>query len=503
MFRTGVEDIKLALRDLSEICRVVSLLFLLPTFFTLVYAKNYSIEYLVQKISFFLLPFAILYGLYMYFKRLPASKETKTKHIMMTISIAWLLIAVIGALPYILSNTLSPVDALFESMSGWTTTGMTMIEYPEILLDDGRDILFYRSLTQWIGGVGIIVLTLIVFLREGTAAIEYYSSEVGSLKIKPSIRKTIIETWKIYILYTVACIILLYLAGMNVYDAINHSLTALPTGGFSTRSDSIGYYQNPMVEMVLIVFMMVGGISFIIHYRAFEGKRSHIEKNIEFRYMMLLIVSMTAIFFFFLTENGLFNDFRISLFQTVSILTTTGFGTSDIAQWPVPTQTLLLVLMLVGGSYGSTGSGIKVLRAVVIWKAIIYSIKKFTFPKSVMVRFGVGDNPLNYDEITNVFAFFTTYMILIFAGIFILTSLGGYEGFDSLSVALSAISNVGPTYLPLFVESNGSMQPNPDWFDMPAVGKITLFLLMWVGRLEIFPVLILFTVFFRKRRGRK
>lgn len=504
MLRLEFNDLKIALHELSEICRMASFVFLIPVIFIFLYAQEYSVEYLLQKISVFAIPCAILYTLHIIFRKLHIEHKAKTKHILMTISIAWLLIAAIGSLPYILSDTLPPIDALFESMSGWTTTGMTMIDYPENLLEEKKDILLYRSLTQWIGGVGIVVLTLIFFLREGTAAIEYYSSEVGSLKIKPRIRNTIIETWKIYILYTVACIILLYMAEMNLFDAINHSLTALPTGGFSTHSESISYYQNPLVEFILIIFMMVGGVSFIIHYRIFEGKHSHILKNIEFRYMILLIVTVTCIsFFLFSGNNDVFGNLRTSLFQAVSILTTTGFGTSDIAYWPALTQTLLLLLMLIGGSYGSTGSGIKVLRVVVIIKTIGYSIKKIMLPKSAMVRLKVAENSLNYDEITNVFAFFTAYLIIVFLGACIVAELG-YGGYESLSISLSAMSNVGPTYLPLFTEEpDGSLQPNPGWFEMPDVGKITLILLMWIGRLEIFPALIIFTGFFRMKKKKR
>lgn len=506
MFKTSLEDIRVALHELSEILRATSFVFLVPVVFTLLYFRGNDIVILFERIMVFLVPFLTVYMFHLLFRRIPCKYEKKTKHIMMAVSVGWILIAAVGAIPYFLSGTLSPLDSFFESMSGWTTTGMTMIEYPENLLEDKKDILFYRSFTQWIGGVGIIVLTLIVFLREGTAAIEYYSSEVGSLKLKPSIRKTVNETWKIYILYTIACTILLFLVGMDrmdLFDALNHSMTALPTGGFSTHSESIYFFQNPMVELILILFMMAGGISFIIHYRAFEGKKSHISRNIEFRYMLLLVSLTTAILFIvFLADEGALNSLRISLFQTVSILTTTGFGTSDIAGWPVPTQTILLLLMLIGGSYGSTGSGVKMLRAVVIVKALVYSIKRFTLPKSVMLRLTVGDNTIDYDEITYVFAFFTTYLLITFVGAFILTAMG-YGGYESASASLSAISNVGPCSIPLFIENaEGETVTNDDWFRMPDSGKITLLLLMWVGRLEIFPVLVLFTIFFKKRRRR-
>ncbi|OYT52876.1 MAG: hypothetical protein B6U72_07320 [Candidatus Altiarchaeales archaeon ex4484_2] len=191
MFKTSLEDIRVALHELSEILRATSFVFLVPVVFTLLYFRGNDIVILFERIMVFLVPFLTVYMFHLLFRRIPCKYEKKTKHIMMAVSVGWILIAAVGAIPYFLSGTLSPLDSFFESMSGWTTTGMTMIEYPENLLEDKKDILFYRSFTQWIGGVGIIVLTLIVFLREGTAAIEYYSSEVGSLKLKPSIGKSI------------------------------------------------------------------------------------------------------------------------------------------------------------------------------------------------------------------------------------------------------------------------------------------------------------------------
>ncbi len=492
MLAIHTEDIKIASRDLGEICRIASFVFLIPILVTLYYTKSYDLFFLVKRISVFVIPALILYLLYLGFKKVRLDVPSKTKHMMITVSIAWLIVALIGAFPYALSGTLGPLDSFFESMSGLTTTGMTMIQFPEELLDGKRDVLFYRSLTQWIGGVGIIVLAMIVFLRKGTAAIEYYSSEVGGLKIKPSIKSTIIETWKIYGLYTLACFILLFLGGMTIFDAVNHSLTTLPTGGFSTHSESIGYFHDPVIELIIIIFMLVGGTSFILHFRAFEGKPSHLFRNIEFRYMIMLLVVGFVIcsYELYISDPGL-GDFQISLFQTVSIMTTTGFGTADIGEWAFLSKTILLILMLIGGSYGSTGSGIKVLRAVAILKTIVHSIKKAILPKTAVVRLKLGDKSIHYDEIIYVISFLAAYLIITLIGILVFTALG-YGGYESVSVSLSAISNVGPTYL-----------SSDAWFSIPDIGKIILILLMWIGRLEVFPVLILLASIVYKRKSHK
>lgn len=492
MLASHIEDIKIASHDLGEICKIVSFTFLIPIFVTLYYAKSYDFFFLVERVSVFIIPALILYLLYLIFKRIKVDGHAKTKHVMITVALAWLLIALVGSLPYLLSSTLNPIDSFFESMSGLTTTGMTMIEYPEDLLGDKRDVLFYRSLTQWIGGVGIIMLAMIVFLRKGTAAIEYYSSEVGNLKIRPSIRSTIIETWKIYSLYTLACAILLFLAGMTVFDAINHSLTTLPTGGFSTHSESIGHFHKPVIELVIIIFMLVGGTSFILHFRAFEGKPSQLFQNIEFRYMIMFLVIGFVIcsYELYISDPG-WGDFQISLFQMVSIMTTTGFGTADISEWTFLSKTVLLVLMLIGGSYGSTGSGVKVLRVVAILKTIFHSIKKAMLPKTAVVRLKLGDKSIHYDEIIYVASFLAAYLIITLIGVLVFNALG-YGGYESISVSLSAISNVGPTYLSWDA-----------WFSIPDIGKITLILLMWVGRLEVFPILILFASIVYKKKSRK
>ena len=534
MLSINSEDIGIALRDTSEILKVASVVFLIPIAVTLFYAGGYGYGAIINEISTFLIPSAILYFMHLIFKKSFGSytARTRTKHAMMTVALGWLIFALVGSMPYFLTGTLDPVDSFFESMSGWTTTGMTMIKQPETC---SNALLFYRSLTQWIGGVGIVVFALIIFMRHKTVAMDYYASEVGQLRIRPSIRNTVIETWKLYGLYTLACAVLLFLAGMNMFDAINHALTTLPTGGFSTHEESIAFFNNGLIEIIIMIFMFIGGINFILHLRLFEGMPSHLLENIEFRSMVWMVVIATVICFcglwghemptttpvtsiesmapvtsigsttttsvtsiasiMSLEYSNLIEAIKAieiletSLFQTVSIITTTGFGTADISKWDYLSKTVLLVLMLIGGSYGSTGSGIKMLRVIVVIKVIFYSLKKYMLPKTAVVRLKIHGNVLGYSEISQVIAFLSAYLFVILFGTMIFNYIG-YAGYEAVSISISAISNVGPVY----VMGDG-------WFNMPDTGKLTIVFLMWIGRLEIFPVLILLNSLFIKKRG--
>lgn len=498
MLSLNLEDIKVALRDLSEIFRIVSFIFLVPllvTMYMLVTGVVQDTMSIIGRISMFLIPALILYLLHLILKGITAEISTKTRHAMISVALGWLIIALVGSLPYILSDTLTPIDAFFESMSGWTTTGMTMIKDIESIHEDHADILFYRSLTQWVGGVGIIVMALVVFMRKGTVAMVYYSSERGERRIKPSIRGTIIETWKIYTVYTIACMILLYLAGMTPFDAITHSFSALSTGGFSTHTESIAFfYDKPLIEPILIIFMLIGAISFLIHFRIFEGNIRSLFNNIEFRYMLAIIsIAILAISSVLYTTSSLQNFlevFRETVFQSVAAMTCTGFSIVNIGEWPEVPQTVLMILMYLGGIYGSTAGGIKLLRLVVIVDVIYYSMKKLMLPRTAILRIKLGDKSIGGSEIFSVFGLSAAYLaIAIIGALLIMITNYNFNELQSMYLSLSAMGNVGLT------DVSGSA-----WFGMSVLCKIILALLMWIGRLEIFPVLILFTYLFGEKR---
>jgi len=366
---------------------------------------------------------------------------------------------------------------------------MTMFERPENI---PRDILFYRALTQWVGGIGIIVLALVVFMRKGTVARDYYSSEVGEQKIRPRIKGTIKETWKIYSIYTLACIILLYLAGMPFFDSVTQSFSALSTGGFTTHATSIGYYDNPFIEAILIVFMLIGAIGFLIHFRLFNGQYTALISNIEFRYMIGIILASIMIIFatFWLNfPSSVFDALRVSAFQAVAGMTCTGFSTIDLSDWPDLPITVLTLLMYVGGLYGSTAGGIKLLRFIIILRVIEHNLKRLILPKSAVFRIKLADKPIEDEEVFYVLGFSFAYVLVAILGTLAIMFLG-YSGIVSLFLTLSAMGNVG------LINIGGD-----SWFLMHRAGKLILIVLMWIGRLEIFPVLTIFSsLIFRKRR---
>lgn len=494
MYYLTLEDLKISLRDLAEILQVMAVVMLIPVFVTGIYTSSEkTISFLIE-ISAFLVPSILFYLLYRIFRSWGATESgTQTKHAFLTVVIAWMIIAVVGMLPFWIRGTLDPVDSFFESMSGWATTGMTMIETPELV---DKDILFYRSLTHLVGGVGIIALGLVVFLHTGKAAAEYYGSEVGAQQIKPGIKGTVTETWKIYLLYAFAGVILYYLAGMPFFDAVNHAWAAIATGGFSTKTASIGHYDSLLIEAITIILMLAGSISFLLHYRLFNGDVKTLVDNVEMKHMFFLILLSTLLIWGNLinanvdfNSSSLFQSLRQSVFQTVSSVSCTGFGTSDTGQWPELSQTIMMLLMYLGGFYGSTAGGIKLLRFAIVVKAIHYVFKRMVLPRNAVVTLRLGGKNISLNEILYVLGFSMAYLIVSLAGAASLMWLG-YTGYESMELSLSAMGNVGIVFV-----------TGADWYQMHDVGKIILALLMWIGRLEVFPILLLFMPIRVRRRS--
>ncbi len=489
MLHIDLEDIRIALKDSGQIFEIVSFIMLVPIAVTLYYSYNQDAISIIRKILAFVVPAVIFYVLYLALKKLRLEGTTRTKHAMITVALVWLIIPLIGSLPFLIRGILNPVDSFFESVSGWTATGFTMIRNVD---STSQDILFYRSLTEWVGGIGIIVLALVVFMRKGTVATVYYSSERGEQRIKPSIKNTVIETWKIYFVYTLASVVLLFIAGMGMFDAINHSFAALATGGFSKHTDSIAYFQSPLIEFILMIFMLIGSISFLLHFRVFSGGYKVIFRNVEFK--SLLVLLFTAVFVITLNlylqdgSKSLIDTLRDGSFQVVSSITTTGFSTVDIGKWPEFSQAVLMSLMYIGGFYGSTAGGIKLLRLVVIIKLIQYKLKKLILPKTAIVRMKIGSKALEGEEIMQSFGISSAYLIIAVLGGLVISSLG-YNMLPSLTLSLSAMGSVGL-----------SPVSGDAWFSMPVIGKFTIIALMWIGRLEIFPVLIFLGSFRIRKR---
>ncbi|AET66476.1 Trk-type K+ transport system, membrane component [Desulfosporosinus orientis DSM 765] len=408
---------------------------------------------------------------------------------------AWLLTALIGALPYALSGAVPTyLDGVFEAVSGFTTTGASVIDAVESL---PKSVLLWRSLTHWLGGMGIIVL-FIVFLPNMTGAVHLFNAEVPgptSERVLPRIRDNALKLWQIYFGFTVVQIILLIIVGMNWFDAVNHSFATMATGGFSTKNTSIAYYDNVGIELIIIIFMIIAGGNFGLYFQAWRSGFMKIIKDLEFQFYLLIIAVSTLIIAFSLwrsmgVEGG--NSLRQALFQVVSIMTTTGFASADFDKWPAVCKIVLLCLMFIGGSAGSTAGGIKVSRIILLFKHSWAELRRAIHPKAVInVRFAKRTvDPVMLNTISVFFFLFLS----IFAFASFLLAATGLEPLDAMSAVVVTLGNVGPGF--------GVVGPTTTFSSINAFGECVLIICMLLGRLELFTLLVLVQPeFWRSRKG--
>ncbi len=408
-------------------------------------------------------------------------------------ALVWLILTAIGSVPYFLayelvdkSIGLTPINGFFESMSGYTATGLTMYVHVEGL---PMSILFWRSLTEWIGGVGVIVLFLTVLIRRsGTVAHKLYAAEGRSDRIVPSVIKTARQIWLIYLGYTLAGALALYALGMPFFDSLNHSMTALATGGFSVRDASIGAYNNFAYMDVINVLMLLGGISFVLHSKILRFKIKEFLSNIEIATMFFIILFFS--FAISLSQYGFYfspQGIQHSTFQSISALTGTGFATQDLSRWNDFSKFSLTILMIFGGGYGSTASALKLIRVAVLLYAVWWTAKKVLLPEHAVMRFKLGGKFYSWDELSSVALYAWLYLVVLVLGALVFM-FSGHSAVDSLFEVASAEGNVGL--------SVGITSPT-----MPDYQKIVLIIEMWAGRLEIFPVLVLLFAPFKRKIG--
>jgi trk system potassium uptake protein len=404
------------------------------------------------------------------------------------VSLAWLAVGVAGALPYMLAGvTDSPVSAFFESVSGFTTTGSTIFADIEAL---PRGILFWRSLTQWLGGMGIIVLGIAVLPYLGVGGMQLFRAEAPGPtpeRLQPRITQTAKLLWAVYAGMTLVVALLYLLGGMSLYEAVLHSLTTMSTGGFSPRNASLAAY-SPYIQYVTILFMYLAGVNFALHYRALTGTAGRYLTDPEWRFftavtlLATLLVLASVLFSGAYAETGFERAFRDSLFQVVAISTTTGYATVDYLRWPVAPQFILLMLMFMGGMAGSTSGGMKAVRVLTLVRHSLTELKHSLHPRAVLVT-RLGRKALRTGELLNILAFVLIFVLLFVAGALALTLLGN-DLLTSIGAAASAIGNIGPGL--------GMVGPVENYGWMGPVSKLVLVFLMLVGRLELFTVLLLF-----------
>jgi trk system potassium uptake protein TrkH len=407
------------------------------------------------------------------------------------VTLGWVTMSLFGCLPYLLSGEIPTfTNAFFETLSGYTTTGASVLNDIESM---GHGILFWRSLTQWIGGMGIIVLTVAILPILGIGGMQLFVAEAPGVtpdKLKPRITDTAKRLWLIYLGLTVAEALLLQLGGMSTFDAVNHALTTMATGGFSTKQASIAHFTSPFIQYVIIVFMFLAGTNFTLTYFALHGKLKKVWGNEEFRYYFRAILLLTVFVTFVvrINDTDLEPAFRSSLFQLVSVVTTTGFVTEDYASWGPVITVLFFMLMFLGASAGSTAGGVKVVRHVILLKNSLLELRRQIHPSAVLpVR--LNKKAVSPEITFNVMAFMIIYFMIFVAGSLLMTILG-HDFMTSMGAVATCLGNIGPGF--------GSVGPVDNFYDVSTAGKWLLSALMLLGRLELFTVLILVTPYFWK-----
>lgn len=404
----------------------------------------------------------------------------------------WLMFSFFGTLPFLLTGAIPGfTNAFFETISGFTTTGASILNDIESL---SHGVLFWRSLTQWLGGMGIIVLTLVVLPVLGIGGMQLFAAEVPGPtpdKLHPRVKETAKRLWSIYLIFTGAEILLLWIGPMNLFDAICHAFTTMATGGYSTKQASIAYWDSPYIHYVIIVFMFLAGTNFTLSYFGLHLNFKKVFRNEEFRYYLgfILVFSVLIALGLILGEGrGVEQSFRGALFQVVSILTTTGYATDDYILWMPVLTMMILVLMFVGGSAGSTGGGPKVMRIMILIKNSTQELKRLIHPNAVIpVR--MNKNAVSNEVVTNILAFLAFYVVIAVTSMLIMSLLGNdFE--TSIGAVAATLGNIGPGI--------GAVGPAENFHDIAIAGKWFLSFLMLVGRLELFTVIVLFSPAFWK-----
>jgi trk system potassium uptake protein TrkH len=401
---------------------------------------------------------------------------------------SWLGLALLGALPFYFSGAMdSFVDCVFESMSGFTTTGSTILTRVEILPES---VLFWRALTHWLGGMGIIVLTLAILPLLGIGGMQLFQAEMpGPTKdrLAPRIQDTARILWSVYVLFTVTEVLLLILGGVSFFDAVCHSFATLATGGFSTHTSSVGFFNSVYVESIVIFFMFVAGVNFSLHYQGLRGRLSSYWQNEEFRFYVHLTAFAIVIIVVFNLIYGTYASFgealRTGFFQVTSILTTTGFGTADFDQWPPVCKILLVSLMFVGGCAGSTGGGIKHVRLLLFFKYASLQLRNLVHPQAVgTIKLGKVKVPR--EVLISILGFFALYVAFFFLATLVVTALG-VDIVTGATAVVATLNNIGPGL--------NLVGPAQNYGHLPAFAKVILTFCMLAGRLELYTVAVLLT----------
>ena len=428
-----------------------------------------------------------------YLTRKKKSDEVKRREGYLIVVIGWFAMIICSAIPYLMSGVFDGItNAFFETVSGLTTTGSSILNNIEQMPES---ILFWRSMTQWIGGMGIIVLTIAILPLLGVGGMELFASEAPGPtkdKIHPRIKETAKRLWLIYVVLTLLQTSLLWIAEMPFFDAFNHALTTVSTGGFSTKQASIGHFTSPIIHYIIIVFMFLGGTNFTLLYFGARFKFKKFLNNDEFKWYVSAILLLLLVIVPIVnqaTNGNLENNFRLALFQIMSIITGTGYSNADFTSWGALASFIFFLMMFSGASAGSTSGGMKIVRIVLLMKNGFLEFKRRLHPAAIIpVQLnGKGVSP---KIIYNLLAFVFFYLFVFVNGAIILTFIG-LDFQDAISASITAVSNVGPGI--------GSIGPSSTFAHLPDAAKWVISFLMILGRLELFTIAILFTPYFWRR----
>jgi trk system potassium uptake protein TrkH len=479
-------NFRLILKNLGIVLITEAACMVLPMLVSIIYGQN--------DLNAFMLSILITVTVgFILYKIKPLHHDFYARDGFALVGISWFLVPLFGALPFMLSGAIpSFIDAVFETVSGFTTTGSTILKEIESL---PRGILFWRSFTHWLGGMGVLVLMLAVLPKTGTGTVHIMQAESPGptvSKLVPKLGQTAKILYGIYIIFTAIEVILLVIAGMPLYDSLIHTFGSAGTGGFSNRNLSVGAYQNVYAEVIITVSTLVFGTNFALYYQSFKGNIKSIFRDEEFRFYIGTVLISTLLIALN-TLGSVFGTFwealRHSSFQVSTIITTTGYATVDFNLWPTFSKAILVLLMFVGASAGSTGGGIKCLRIVLLFKAVKREIVRIIHPKSIY-SVKLGGKIVEEETLTGIMAFFFAYMAIFVASI-LLVLLEGKDLVSSFTAVAATLGNVGPG-----LEIVGPMGNFSDftWFS-----KAIFCFDMLVGRLEILPVLLLFAPRFWRR----
>ena len=477
------------------ICKVLGQLLFLEAVLLMV-SLGVSIGYQEDDVFAFLVTIFITIGagLALKWRGHNADNSMSRRDAYLVVTLAWIVFSFFGTFPFLISGYIhSFTDAYFETMSGFTTTGATIIDNVEVL---PHGLLFWRSLTQWIGGLGIVFFTIALLPSLVGGQIKVFAAEAtGPIKTKlhPRLSTSAKWIWSIYIVLTIACIVSYYFGGMNVFDSFNYAMTTTATGGFATHNTSTEFFHSPTLEYICTLFTFLSGINFTLLYAAvIKLNIKNLFKNSEFKFYIFLVVVFTAFIMMELMtmrHYDLERAFRCGLFQVVSFITTTGLFNDDAATWPHVTWVVLALCMFFGACSGSTSGGIKCIRGVMLLRIVKNEFKQILHPNAVLPLKIDGVNVPNQKRIT-LLAFLVTYLIICLIISFTMIAMG-IDNTNAITITLSSIGNVGPT---LGVE----IGPTMSWSQLPDIAKWFCSLMMLIGRLEIFSVLVIFTPAFWK-----